>query len=131
MRRLGLADRTRVVAGGSTEEAGSSAAGELRPELPTAVVAFNDRCALGLLDHLRRHGVAVPGDVSVVGYDDSPLARLGTVDLTSVSQSPAAMGQAAVALAVERLEGQRTESVERVLQPQLVVRSTTAPPKGP
>ena len=74
-----------------------------------------------------RHAVTVPEDVSVVGYDDSPLARLGTVDLTSVSQSPEAMAEAAVGLAIERLEGRRTETVERVLQPRLVVRSTSAP----
>jgi DNA-binding LacI/PurR family transcriptional regulator len=132
MRRLGLADRVRVVVGGDTEEHGATAAaGLLLDRLPTAVVAFNDRCALGLLEHLRRDGVAVPGEVSVVGYDDSPIARLGTVDLTSVSQSPETMAAAAVDLAVDRLEGRRTSAVERVLEPRLVVRSSSAPPAGP
>jgi DNA-binding LacI/PurR family transcriptional regulator len=66
--------------------------------------------------------------VSVVGYDDSPLARLGTVDLTTVSQSPQAMAEAAVGAAVERLEGTREERADVVLEPRLVVRGTTAPP---
>lgn len=94
---------------------------------PTALVAFNDRAALGALDRLRRLGVDVPGQVSVVGYDDSPIARLATVDLTSVSQAPEAMAQAAVAAAVERIEGGRTEPVDVVLEPHLVVRASTAP----
>jgi DNA-binding LacI/PurR family transcriptional regulator len=117
-----------VVAGGGTEEDGARAAAALEAAPPTAVVAFNDRCALGVLDRLRRDGIRVPEQVSVVGYDDSPLARLGTVDLTTVSQSSQAMAEAAVAAAVERLEGTRTEHVDVVLEPHLVVRGTTAPP---
>ena len=128
VRRLLGADAVQVVAGGGTEEDGARAAAALGPEPPTAVVAFNDRCALGVLDRLRRDGIRVPEQVSVVGYDDSPLARLGTVDLTTVSQSPSAMAEAAVAAAVERLEGTRSETVDVVLPPHLVVRGTTAPP---
>jgi DNA-binding LacI/PurR family transcriptional regulator len=128
VRRLLGPDAVQVVAGGDTEEDGARAAGTLGSVPPTAVVAFNDRCALGVLDRLRRDGFAVPGRVSVVGYDDSPLARLGTVDLTTVSQSPQPMAEAAVAAAVERLEGDRTAHVDVVLEPHLVVRGTTAPP---
>src|SRR6478736_737836 len=104
---------------------GRAARGRVR--MPSAVVAFNDRAALGLLDRLRRDGVDVPGDVSVVGYDDSLIARLATVDLTSVSQIPEAMATAAVEAATQRLDEGRTEPVELVLEPQLVVRGTTAP----
>jgi DNA-binding LacI/PurR family transcriptional regulator len=128
MRRLVGHDGIRVIPGGSTEEAGAVAARSLEDRAPTAVVAFNDRCALGVLDRLRRDGVPVPGRVSVVGYDDSPIARLGTVDLTSVSQAPQAMAAAAVTAAVERLEDARTEHVDVVLEPHLVVRGSTAPP---
>jgi DNA-binding LacI/PurR family transcriptional regulator len=148
--RLGLAGEAAVVPGGGTEEDGARAAGALlarwagTPGEPggsgesgesgepharaTAVVAFNDRCALGVLDAVRRSGAAVPADLSVVGYDDSPVARLGTVDLTTVSQAPRAMAWAAVAAAVERLEGGRTEPVDVVLEPHLVVRGTSAAP---
>jgi DNA-binding LacI/PurR family transcriptional regulator len=128
MRRLPGLGGLRTVAGGDTEADGADAARRLGKDRPTAVIAFNDRCALGLLDRLRRDGLDVPREVSVVGYDDSPVARLATIDLTSVSQAPHAMAQAAVAAAVERLEGERTESADVVLEPHLVVRGTTAPP---
>lgn len=128
VRRLLGPDAVQVVAGGGTEEDGARAAAALESAPPTAVVAFNDRCALGVLDRLRRDGIGVPEQVSVIGYDDSPLARLGTVDLTTVSQSSQAMAEAAVAAAVERLEGTRTKPVDVVLEPHLVVRGTTAPP---
>jgi DNA-binding LacI/PurR family transcriptional regulator len=131
VRRLLGPDAVQVVAGGGTEEEGAGAARALASALPTAVVAFNDRCALGVLDQLRRDGTRVPEQVSVVGYDDSPLARLGTIDLTTHSQTPQAMAEAAVAAAVERLEGTRTEHVDVVLEPHLVVRGTTAPPPAP
>ena len=58
------------------------------------MITSNDRCAVGLLDALARLGVAVPGSVSVVGYDDSALARLAHVDLTTVSQDAARAGGA-------------------------------------
>ena len=128
MRRLGLGAHVHVVPGGDTEEAGAGAARAVGEALPTAVVAFNDRCALGFLDQLRRDGVDVPGRVSVVGYDDSPLARLGTIALTSVSQAPVAMARAAVAAAVARLEDPTASPREAVLDPHLVVRATTTRP---
>lgn len=89
------------------------------------MITSNDRCAVGLLDAFARQGVEVPGAVSVVGYDDSMLARLAHVDLTTVSQDAAQQAERAV----ERLEGRRTEPREVVLIPHLVVRSTTAPPR--
>ena len=127
VRRLLGEDAVRIVAGGDAEEDGGRTALGLMEQLPSAIVAFNDRCALGILDRLRREGVRVPGQVSVVGYDDSPLARLGTVDLTSVSQAPHEMAVAAVASAADRLEGVRAEHVDVVLEPRLVVRGTTGP----
>jgi DNA-binding LacI/PurR family transcriptional regulator len=132
MRRHGLGDRVRVVPGDHTEEAGIRAASVLTGAAPrpTAVVTFNDRVAVGLLDALSRAGVTVPGDISVVGFDDSPLSRLAHVDLTTVSQSSHELTEHAVASVVERLDGGRTEHREVVLTPRLVVRSTTGPP-GP
>ncbi|TQM06365.1 LacI family DNA-binding transcriptional regulator [Pseudonocardia kunmingensis] len=120
-----------VLPGGYVEAAGAAAARELLagPELPTAVFAANDRCAIGLLDVFLRAGVRVPQDVSVVGYDDGELARLAHVDLTTVSQEAPEQAGRAVAAAVERLDGGRTEPVEVVLTPRLVVRGTTAPPR--
>ena len=54
-------------------------------ELPTAIFAGNDRCAVGVLDMLRRAGVDVPFEVSVAGFDDSQLSRLAHIDLTTRS----------------------------------------------
>ena len=59
------------------------------------------------------------------------MARLATIDLTTVSQAPHAMADAAVAAAVERLEGERTTPADVVLEPHLVVRGTTAAPPPP
>lgn len=122
MRRHGLTDL--IIPGDHTEEAGIRAV-SLLGSLPTAVIASNDRSAVGLLDAAVRHGISVPGDLSVVGYDDSMLARLAHVDLTTVSQDIHGQAETAVELAAERLGG-RTQAREVILTPALVVRGTTA-----
>jgi DNA-binding LacI/PurR family transcriptional regulator len=132
MRRLGLGDRVNVLEGDHTEDSGIRAGQMLlRRRLPTAVITFNDRCALGLLDVLIRSGVHVPGELSLVGYDDSPSAQLAHISLTSVGQDALKQAQQAVAAAVERLDHDRRAPREVVLPPRLVVRSTTGPPPTP
>ena len=131
MRRHRLADHIRVIAGDHTEAAGARAARLLLDEgrpLPSAVVAYNDHCALGLLDAFNRAGLEVPAGVSVVGYDDSSLSRLAHVNLTTVSQDARRQAEHALAAAVERLDQGRTTHREVVLAPHLVVRGTTGPP---
>jgi DNA-binding LacI/PurR family transcriptional regulator len=132
MARNGLGGRRDVVRGGVTEADGSAAALQLlsRPvgERPTAVVAFNDRVAIGLRDGLLRAGVRVPADVSVVGYDDSPMARLGTIDLTSVSQEPQALARATVERIAAALQREPVDTGDVVVNPRLVVRSSSGPP---
>jgi DNA-binding LacI/PurR family transcriptional regulator len=130
--RHGLPTADAVLPGGYLEADGAAAAHALlaRPELPTAVVAANDRAAIGLLDVFVRAGVRVPQDVSVVGYDDTDLARLAHVDLTTVSQRAADQAREAVAAAVARLDDDREDPVEVVLPPELVVRGTTAGPRA-
>jgi DNA-binding LacI/PurR family transcriptional regulator len=130
MRRHGLADWIRVIPGDHTEDSGLRAAGTLLRSLPTAVLAFNDHCAVGLLDALSRAGVDVPGAVSIVGYDDSPVARLGHVNLTTVSQNTERQAERAVEAVVERLDRGRSVDREVVLTPRLVVRNTVGPPRG-
>lgn len=130
MRRHGLTDQLRVLPGDSTQQAGGHAAAALLAEgLPTAVIAYNDRSAIGLLDGLARSRIEVPATVSVVGYDDSPEAQLAVVDLTTVSQDAAHQAEHAVAAAVERLDGGRTRRSEVVLSPRLVIRGTTTAPR--
>jgi DNA-binding LacI/PurR family transcriptional regulator len=116
-----------VLAGGLTEEAGARAMTALldRPEPPTAVVAFNDRCATGVLDTLAHRGRRVPRDVSVIGYDDSRLARAPHVQLTTVSQDAGLLAVAAVDAVVALVAGERVTAT--VLTPRLVHRATTGP----
>jgi DNA-binding LacI/PurR family transcriptional regulator len=135
MRRHGLRERVDVLPGGATEEDGGRAAHALLAraarERPTAVVCFNDRCAIGLRDSVLREGGSVPGALSVVGYDDSPLARMGTVDLTSVSQDPLGLAEATVAVIAALLDGDDTTRAEDVvIPPRLVVRSSSGPLPG-
>ena len=128
MRQHGLGEQVRIVAGGQSEEDGAAAARQLADEAPpSAVLTYNDRCAVGLLDVFVRAGIAVPGDTSVVGYDDSQVARLPYLRLTTVSQDAAHMAALAVRRAVDRLEQVAVAQRELVLTPHLVVRGTTAP----
>ncbi|MFI1732314.1 LacI family DNA-binding transcriptional regulator [Streptomyces acidicola] len=137
MNRHGLADRARVLPGGLTEEDGAAAARTLLGDdpRPTAVVAFNDRCATGVLDAFLRASVPVPDEISVVGFDDSHLARLAHIDLTTVGQDVRRLADLAVGRAVARLEGEaasdgETSGKETVIAPHLVIRSTTAGPRN-
>ena len=127
----GLGAEIRVVAGGYTEDEGARAArGMLADGLPTAVIAANDPCAVGVLDTVLRAGVRVPDDLSVVGYDDSRFAALPGIDLTSVRQDIPKMARLAVKAAVERLERPTRKPKDVVLRPKLVVRGTTSAPRG-
>ncbi|WP_089244698.1 LacI family DNA-binding transcriptional regulator [Rhodococcoides kyotonense] len=129
IRRRGLESGARVVAGGVTETEGAEGMRILLAdgEAPTAVVAFNDNSATGVLDHLVRRGIGVPGDISVVGYDDSRLARIAHIQLTSISQDVVALADAAVDSALARIAGEPVRDV--VLAPTLVRRHTTAGPR--
>nr|WP_050785252.1 LacI family DNA-binding transcriptional regulator [Rhodococcus opacus] len=127
MTRHGL--EPQIVASGFTETAGSTTAATLldRVHLPTAVVCVNDRCAVGLLDAVQRTGIDVPTDMSITGYDDSPLAQLAHIALTSVSQDPREQARRAVSSVLERLDDRRTHPTSVVLRPRLSLRSTTGP----
>ncbi len=128
MSRHGL---TALVADGDYTEAGGIAGVDLLfsgRSRPTAVVAANDLNAIGVLQALAARGVSVPDEVSVVGYDDTFLAALEHIGLTSVHQERAVMGRTAVELLVERIDGGRSEARHVVLEPGLTIRTTTAPP---
>ncbi|KZM71903.1 LacI family transcriptional regulator [Nocardia terpenica] len=131
MQRHGLADRIRILPGDHTEASGLAAATTLLTAdtpLPTAVFASNDRTAVGLLDGLRRDGLRPPRDISIVGYDDSPLAQLIHIDLTTVNQDPARQAEHAVRALADRLENPDTPARDVAVQPKLVVRGTSGPP---
>jgi DNA-binding LacI/PurR family transcriptional regulator len=128
MRHHGLASETHVLPGGLTEDDGAAAARALLDidPRPSAVTVFNDRCALGVLDVLQCSGLDVPGDISVVGYDDSRLARLSHVNLTTIAQDTEQITTLTVTRAIERLDGTPVTERELVIPPHLVVRATTA-----
>jgi DNA-binding LacI/PurR family transcriptional regulator len=128
MRRHGLVDHLRIIPGDHTEAAGIAAAQTLLDDNdpPTAVVTFNDRCALGLFDALNRAGADIPGDLSIVGYDNTQASQLAHVNLTTVSQDAQQQAEYAVTAAAERLEGQAGLTREVVLTPHLIVRGTSA-----
>ena len=130
LQRHGLADTAQILPGGLTEDDGATAAEVLldTPIRPTAVTVFNDRCATGVLDVLRREGLNVPNDLSVTGYDDSRLARLSQIALTTVGQDTQAITTAAITRAINRLDHATINGRELVIPPSLIVRKTTAPP---
>jgi len=130
MRRHGLGDRARILPGGLTEQSGAAAAAPLldEPARPTAVVAFNDRCAVGLLDSFIRSGIAVPADVSIVGFDDDRLACLSHISLTTIAQDAPRLARLAVETAIVSLDGTRATDTDLVIPPHLIVRGTTGPP---
>ncbi|MFK0040141.1 LacI family DNA-binding transcriptional regulator [Paenarthrobacter sp. NPDC090517] len=114
-----------VVPGGPGEEDGMGAGQILQANLPTAVIAFNDRSALGIMESFRATGIRIPEDISVLGYDDSHFAKLSFVQLSSVSQDAPLLAASAVGRAVDRIEGAKSPgSVVRT--PHLVLRKTTA-----
>src|SRR5690606_40552684 len=113
-------------------ELGRAAARELlgdgRP--PTAIVAINDMCALGICAGARDAGVAVGTDLSVVGFDDIVLADLATPPLTTIRQPLPAMADAAFAQlrsGIERAGNGTAPGGSLLLRPELVVRSSTGP----
>ena len=117
-----------VFSGDFNEEAAYDATVDIMAlkEPPTAIFAANDLAASGVIAHLRNVGVRVPEDVSVVGYDDTVLAGLGAISLTTVAQPMKLLGYRAAELLIERING-RDEAKHELIRPNLVVRSTTGP----
>jgi len=100
------------------------------PLPPTAIFAFNDNLAIGALQAARERGLSVPEDLSLVGFDDSEQAPIVTPPLTSVRQPLAEMGRMAVALLVRLLSQPDGETLKVELATTLVVRGSTAAPRG-
>jgi len=116
-----------IVKGYSTVEGGEKAAAQLLslPERPTAIFVQSDEMAMGVLHTIRRTGLRCPEDISVIGFDDHELARV--FDLTTVAQ-PAFEQGAQLARFVLDMVREKAAPRAQVLETQLVIRGTTAPP---
>ena len=97
------------------------------PERPTAVVCFNDKVAVGVLEAAAARGLRVPADLSVTGFDDIDVSRASTPRLTTVRQPLQEMGRTAVTMLIRRLDGHAHEALSMELATELVVRDSTGP----
>ncbi len=131
MDAYGLGDRTRVLPSGGTRADGATTALALLASgsLPTALVAYNDQSAFGLIDVLVRHGVRVPEDISIVGFDNDAEAGMPHLALTTVEQRADLLAVATCDVTRSRLDGAASGGLH--LQPPgpLILRSTTGPPR--
>jgi DNA-binding LacI/PurR family transcriptional regulator len=120
----------RVVPAGITFAAGQAAFRQLwrGRNHPTAVLAMSDMAAIGLMASAREHRVRVPEDLSVVGYDDIPMAEWVTPALTTVRQPIAEKGRQAARLLIAQIGGKHVRSPQP-LATELVVRQSTTPPR--
>nr|WP_211116367.1 LacI family DNA-binding transcriptional regulator [Glycomyces buryatensis] len=116
-----------------TEDAGMAVAAEIVRTGVTAVLAYNDLIAIGIIEGLDALGVSVPGDVSVIGIDDTVLGRLTRPRLTTINVPTADAGTAAVDLLLQYTAGDEDASRPAAhvsLPTELIIRDSTAPPRG-
>lgn len=123
-------DAAHIAAGDLTPESGYRAAAQLlaHAEPPSAIFALNDQMAVGALRYLYEHREQFPETISVVGFDDVPIAE--TLALTTVRQPSLEMGHQAARLLFELIDGHRITLQPIVLPTELVVRASTRPPAG-
>lgn len=98
--------------------------------VPTAIVAMNDAMAVGALEAARTRGLGVPHDLSIVGFDDVAMASITTPALTTVQQPLQGLGRVGADVLWRLLEGQRLDATRIELSTKLIVRDSTAPPRG-
>ena len=126
MRAHGLEEHAQVIPGDFTEEAGANGVQRLMRArtLPTAIFTANDLSAVGAIDQIERNGLRVPGDISVVGFDNTSLAALNHIGLTTIDQPRVQMGSTAAQMLIAAING-RGKLADCVMTPQLVVRQTS------
>ncbi|HVS05551.1 MAG TPA: LacI family DNA-binding transcriptional regulator [Candidatus Dormibacteraeota bacterium] len=131
MAELGLSSHIRIAPGDFTESGGYEGARILLDgrRLPTAIFACNDQSAVGALNAVNEARLRVPDDVSLMGYDNTALAAMRHISLTTIHQPRSQIGEIAVRAVIHRIETPGAPARRRVLTPQLVVRSTTGPPR--
>jgi DNA-binding LacI/PurR family transcriptional regulator len=112
-------------------QAGRRLAPRLKSELDdvTAVFVANDQMALGLIRAFHEEGLVVPRDVSIVGFDDQPEAGHFLPPLTTIRQDFAAIGRRCVSALIEKVRGGEAAPLSAIIEPELIVRASTAPPR--
>ncbi len=100
------------------------------PEPPTAIFASNDNMAVGVLRATRERGLAVPEDLSVVGFDDAEIAQSVTPALTTVRQPLGELGRTAVSVLMRLIDRQRVETLRVELATRFVLRDSTRAPRA-
>jgi DNA-binding LacI/PurR family transcriptional regulator len=128
MRDAGLLRHIRIEPGDFTEGGGYEGARRLlsASRRPTAIFASNDQSAVGALDAINEAGLRVPRDVSLMGYDNTALAALRHISLTTIHQPRNQIGVMAMRAVVRRIERPGAPARRHVLAPKLIVRDTTA-----
>lgn len=130
MIRAGLGEAIEVVEGGFTERGGHAAGRQLLSadgRRVTAIFVASDLAALGVLDAAAEAGVDVPSKLSVIGYDNTPLAALRRIALSSIDQAAGDIGAAAARALLARIERPDRRARRIVIPPVLVARATTGP----
>lgn len=100
------------------------------PEPPTAIFAGSDQCASGVYKEARRRGLIIPDDLSVIGFDDVMIARWLQPELTTIHQPLEEMAREAIRMAMQLVQGAPIAHPRQRLATRLVVRDSTAPPRG-
>lgn len=123
----GSPDEALVVHSLYTVEGGYAAADQLIDAGVTGIVCGSDLMALGAIRAIRQRGLSVPGDISVIGYDDSPLIAFTDPPLTTVRQPVIGLGRAAVTALLDEIAEVPVPRTEFLFRPELVMRSSTGP----
>lgn len=134
MREAGkIIDGGWVVEGGLTLDGAIEATGKLLAHAnpPTAIFCANDEMAMGCLHAVKKAGLDVPGDISVIGFDDNRYARVMDPPLTTVAQPAKTIGQRVMERLLEEIENGRSKDAEPEIVPhELVIRASSGPPRG-
>lgn len=131
MDAAGLTDLIRVAPGDLTNLGGLEGARQMLSEgpAPTAIFASNDNSAIGAMAACQERALRVPEDVSIIGYDGAALGALRTLSLTTIAQPLTEMGHLGAERLFDRLDGRKVANRSIVLEPELLTRGTTAPPR--
>ncbi|MGW7265086.1 LacI family DNA-binding transcriptional regulator [Streptomyces sp. NPDC054842] len=132
MQRHGLTECARIHHAAYSDDGGFKAGMTLltAENAPTAIMTGADVAALGVYRAAHELGLRIPRDVSLVGYNNTALAALAPVQLTSVDQAGHTMGSTAARMLIERVEGRRDRAMQTTMTPRLVVRGSTTAPRG-